>query len=660
MICLHNGIYAIEFKPLQEAGIANAGLWKKWVRNGAEVLRKGGNGRSALLKLDSIPEKYQAAIKEVAPSPEKEVVKKGLAEYLVPDQAAINHFATYRLSNGEELPKDHQHAYAANASVFNAIKTIYSNQAVARRVVGTSMKGFWPKISEAVNSLPASVGCDLPTVYTRLQKKYDLYIKGGFVKLKTGEYHVQGYDSLISKKFCHENSRKITPEMEQWFVVEMANTRLSVEMLYHQKFLVAAKSNNWRTDITADAFRKLEQEPRVRQLIQLKRHGRKAFRQENGQTFKLDKPFYSNDIWVSDGTAINWYFRNGNQVEMATTYMVMDSRSKKYLGWSTKYGINKEDFNMQLCAYRMALRNAGAKPYQLLFDNQGGHKNHTSRAFYKKMATVVFPTRAYRPSGKPIEQSFKDFQTLKMAEFPFWTGFGRPTHATVSYRPDMEGMKQHIDLLPTYEELVLLFDVVVEEWNDLNFNGKGSPNEIYAQSINPEQMPLALEELADMFWNETEPIKYHEQGLYLIRNREKVLFEVYTPEGDVDYAFRRNYLHQKFIVKYDPDGEYTDIGLYQLHPTGGLQKIATASPKRSTNRSVKYHKEGDVAWVGRQMDLEEQMMDLMDKEMEEMGFDETKKWSSWRDRLQTPQTTQTGGLYGPDGEGSMEEVLINK
>jgi hypothetical protein len=523
------------------------------------------------------------------------------------------------------------------------------------------MKGFWPKISAAVNNLPASIGCDLPTAYTRLQKKYELYINGGFVRLKTGEYKVQGYESLISKKFCHENSRKITLEMEQWFVVEMANTRLSVEMLYHARFLNEAKKQGWRTDITADAFRKLEQEPRVRQLIQLKRHGRKAYRQEHGQTFKLKKPLYSNDIWVSDGTAVNWYFRNGNQVELATTYMVMDSRSKKFLGWSTKYGINKEDFNMQLSAYRMALRNAGAKPYQLLFDNQGGHKNATSRAFYNKLASVVFPTRPYRPSGKPIEQAFGDFQILKLAEFPFWSGYGRASHAEVNFRPNMEAMKANIDLLPTYDELVQLFDVVVKEWNELGYNGKEAPNSVYASSVNPEQIPLSLDELADMFWNETEPIKYHEQGIYLIRNREKHLFEVYTPDGDVDYEFRRNYLHQKFIVKYDPDGEYTDIGLYQMHPTGGLQKVAIASPKREVERSVKYHKEGDVAWINKQMDLEGHMLDLMDREMEEMGYNEEVKWSSWRSRINHTESAQpVPGLYGPEGEGTMEEVIINK
>jgi hypothetical protein len=400
----------------------------------------------------------------------------------------------------------------------------------------------------------------------------------------------------------------------------------------------------------------------------LKRHGRKGFRKLYGHTFKLKKALYSNDLWVSDGTALSWYYKSpvygktGKllhfEPKMATTYVVMDSSSNKILGYSTKEGINKENFEMQLEAYRAALRVAGAKPYQLLFDNQGGHKNTESRTFYSKLARVYFPTRAYRPSGKDVERLFKNFQTLKLSEFPFWSGFGRPSHSNLNYAPNMEDIRKNIDDVPTFDELVKLFDVTVAEWNELNFNGKGSPNDLYTENRNPEEQPIKVEDLAELFWNMQGPKKYNPWGINLIFKGEEVTYEVYDEEGNVDYNFRRKYLKQKFYLKYDPDGEYPEIELYQKHATGGEQRIATAHKKREASRSVKYFSEGDKAWIEKQMALESEMLDEMDERMAAIGYSDEVKWNNWRNKIEETDTTEnnTVSLFGESDEGSMEVI----
>ncbi len=655
---VHNEILCIELQPLITEGIASLGLWQKWIRNGAEVVRRGGNGRTALLKLETIPQRYQDMIKEKFGDPAKAAAKASFIDRVVSDQDAFNFYKNYRLENGKALPEDYQATCCINASVLNAIKVIYDVQLRARKAQGKTMRNFWKKASETINGIREQVNHTLPTYEDKLAAKYKLYTVGGVVKLKSGDYQVQGYEALISKKFCNDNTQKITPEIENWMINEMAQTRVSVEMMYHQKFLKAAQANGWRTDITAQAFRDREQQPRVRHLIELKRHGRKAFRQEYGHTFKLAKPMYSNDIWVSDGTALNWYYNTGNGVGLATTYMIMDARSNKFLGWATKAGINKENFEMQLDGYRMALRNAGAKPYQLLFDNQGGHKKTESRMFYNKIAHVSFPTRAYRPSGKAIERAFGKFQQMKLAELPFWSGFGRPSHADVNYRPNMEEITKNIDNLPTFDELVKLFDVFVNEWNELDYNGTGSPNAIYNESRNPEEQPITLDEIAEMFWQMGGPKKYQSQGISIRIKGEDKLYEVYTADGNVDFNFRLNYLKQNFLYKYDPDGEFEDVELYTEHATLGLQRIATASPKRENSRSVKYLEDGEKEWMAKQMKAEEDMMDDMDKEMVAIGYNEEHKWNSWRDKITPVQPTPISKtLYGED-EGTMETIKI--
>lgn len=602
-------------------GVISKYTWDDWVkRHGANLVQRGGNGRISLIEFSTIPMKYRELIRETYGDPEKKAQGNSFLSRVEPDKKAATFFLGYRLENGQSLPGKHIKQYSANAAILNTIKELYQTQRKARAAHGKDMRGFWPRMADTLHNLKTELNHSLPKNHLALKRKYN-------------EYQKAGYEALISGKFCNANTAKITPEIEAWLIKEMAYTRQSVDMVY-MRYHAEAQRKGWRTDITASAFRERVGQQRVRDLIDFKRHGRKGFRKLHGHTFKLKKPEFSNDIWVSDGTALNWYFRDeNNKLAMATTYMVMDAKSRKFLGWSTKAGINKENFAMQLEAYRMAIRNSGAKPYQLLFDNQGGHKMTESREFYSKIATVSFATRAYRPSGKPIEQAFKYFQQLKLSEFPFWSGFGRESHSNLAFKPNMEAMQKNIEHLPSYDELIQLFDIVVEEWNELAFKGKPSPNEVYEASRNLEEEAITIEEMAELFWNVSSPRKYNSVGIKLKVQGEESLYEVYDDNGDVDFNFRMKHLHSTFHLRYDPDGEYPDIDLLQIHPTGGFQKVATASKKREVARAVRGLKEGDKAWIERQMKLEDESMDERDTIIEGYGYDETEKFSAWQNRL---------------------------
>ena len=612
-VCVRAAGLLVESNP---NGLVKKSLWDKWSRTGAKQIQKGGNGRTALLAFDTIPAAYRTQIIERYGDPHQQATAQPLLNSIMHDEAAVEFYRNYRLDDGRQLPEDHQHTYAINASVLNALKNTYDTQRLARAKHAATMRGFWDNAQKVIDSIRPIINHKLPTTAVTLKRKYD-------------DYLADGYIALINGRFCNAHAEKITDEIEQWLIYEMAVTRLSVEMVA-LRYPGIASQKGWRTDITPEAFRKRAAEPRVMQLIELKRHGRKLFRKLNGHTHKLKKAKYANDIWVSDGTAINWYYNMGGKLAMATTYMVMDGSSRRFLGWSTKEGINKENFEMQLEAYRMALRNSGAKPYQLLFDNQGGHKNSESREFYNKLSTIAFPTRAYRPSGKPVEQAFKDFQSTHLAQMPFWTGFSRESHSDTRYKPAMEQMKKNIHLLPNFEELCQLFDVVVNEWNASNYNGKGSPNHLYATQRNPEEQPISLDDLSELFWNVQGPKKYHNHGIQLRIKGEDLWYEVYDQNGDVDYNFRRNHLHSKLFIKYDPDYEYKDVSLYVQHSTGGLEKVADAQVKKEVSRSIKYQDEGEKAWALRQIAAEDAMMDAMDAEMQDMGYSEAEKFSNWR------------------------------
>lgn len=600
-------------------------LWAKWMSQAKQmnaIRQIGGKGRQSLIALEAIPTTYREEIIATFGDPAQQASSNSFKGKIQPDEKAARFFIEYTMADGKHLPEQHQKLYTASACILNTIKGIYSNQREARASLGGTMRGFWKQMSDAVNLLRGEMPHSLPKKHLPLQRKYEAYCEAGNA----------AYESLINGRFCNSNTTKITEEIEAWIVKEMAYKRQSIEMIF-MLYPAVAQANDWRTDITLSAFKTRVAEQRVRDLIDLKRHGRRGFRKLHGHSFKLSKPEYSNDIWVSDGTALNWYYRIGSEVGLATTYVVMDSRSRKILGRSTKAGINKENGEMQREAYRMALRNAGSKPYQLLYDNQGGHKGKASAEFYSKLAQVCFPTRAYRPSGKPIEQMFKDFQTLKLSEFPFWSGYGRPSHSNLAYAPNMDDIKKNITELPDFNELCRLLDVIIEEWNNLGYRDKQSPNEIYIASRNPEEAAVTLDELAELFWDVSAPRKYNPQGIKLRLSGVETLYEVYTDDGDVDYDFRRKYLHREMFIKYDPEGEYTEVDLLIVHGTGGFQKIASAQPKREVSRSVKYLKDGDKEWINRQMKLEEEMMDEMDAIVADTGYTEAEKWSAWKKRI---------------------------
>lgn len=662
----HNDILCISINELVKSeqnpkGVVKYDNYKAYCKRGKiNVVRQGkGKGNCALIDFLSLPTDWQLQLQEVYGSPKLQADAKPFKDSIEVDETAKAFYRDYRYGDDLALTDRLQAEYSINAAILNAVGDIYTKTVNARTRSGKSTRNFWLRAAEALDVLRAELKHTLPRNPRHFQNVFNIYKK-------------ESYSALISKKLGNKNSEKITGDILDWLILEMANTRQSVEMVA-MRYPSIAKEKGWNAAITAEAFRKRISDPEVRQQIDLKRHGRKGFRKLYGQSFKLKKSQYRNDIWMGDGTALSWYYKKpvvsdktGKELRyepvMATTYIVMDECSGKFLGWSTKEGINKENFEMQLEAFRGALRTAGSKPYQLLFDNQGGHKKTESKEFYSKLAHVYFPTRAYRASGKGIERSFKNFQTLKLAEFPFWSGFGRPSHADLNYAPNMEEIKKNVNALPTFEELTKLLDVVIAEWNELGFNGADSPNFIFENSKNPEERPISIDDLAEMFWTKTDPKKYHAWGINLRLNGEDIMYEVYDDAGNVDYAFRRKFLNQKLVIKYDPAGDYPEIELYQPLPDGDMRKVAVAQKKREASRSIKYHSEGDKAWIEKQMALEGEMMDAIDADMTAIGFNDDVKWSAWQNKISPtqpePTNTSTTLYGGDDDEGTMEVINL--
>jgi len=77
-------------------------------------------------------------------------------------------------------------------------------------------------------------------------------------------------------------------------------------------------------------------------------------------------------LWYGDGTKLNLYYRDesGNK-RTINVYEVVDAYSEVLLGYHIS---EREDYIAQYHAFRMAIQRSGHKPYELVCDNQGGHK----------------------------------------------------------------------------------------------------------------------------------------------------------------------------------------------------------------------------------------------------------------------------------------------
>ena len=481
-------------------------------------------------------------------------------------------------------------------------------------------------------------------------KNKNIALPGTYAKLKAKEkeFKKEGFKAVIPLgRYNNNNSEKIAPEVENWFIKQMCSTRISADQVFERKYLSYAEKMGWTTDITAEAFIHRMNKPENKQTIDFARLGKKAYLNRYGQQFNITRAIYADDLWVGDGTKVDLYFQDYNRVDskgkklkskkgIATVYVVMDALSYKMVGYSMRNGLNKENYEMQLEANRMALRQNGwFAPYQSLYDNQGGHKKTESKNFYDKLTQVHFPTRAYRSASKPIESAFGRFQRMVLADLPFWTGFGRHTHSNEQNAPNKDEVDRHFEELPTYDELIQLIEVLINEWNNMphpEYKGK-SHAQVYDELKDPEAEQLSLEEYSELFWDIAGPKKYQKEGIEMTFNGHDEWFEVYTPEGDVDYDFRMKNLKKKFYVKYDPDREYPDVELYEPLPNGDMRLVATAEPKRKVNRSARWLKEGEKQWISGQMAGEDELIEKLKEKAASVGYDEDEKWNNWRNRI---------------------------
>lgn len=293
---------------------------------------------------------------------------------------------------------------------------------------------------------------------------------------------------------------------------------------------------------------------------------------------------------------------------MRTTqvYEVIDAMSEVLLGYCIS---DTEDYEAQYHAYRMAIQKNGHKPYEIVYDNQGGHKKLDSDGFIGKICRVHRPTQPYNGESKTIESVFGRFQAQVLHKDWRFTG-QNVTAKKASNRPNVEFIEANKDSLYTLEELKDAYAAARKEWNEGVHPATGERRiDMYEKSVNEETQEVTLHDMVDMFWVFTKRMAtFTDQGLQVTVKGEKRQYEVCSSPGVPDHEWRRKHTYERFIVAYDPY-DFASIRLYTKGTDGSLRFERTAEPYILIHRALQDQQGTDDAKFIRQ----EQEANLQDR-----------------------------------------------
>ena len=591
-----NNILCLRASWLFEEGIMSESNYKMLAyRRKLRIMRRACLNTPALVAYESIPDKYKTAIKAKIGDPYKAAAKSTLAELIQPDEKAQKYYRTYTLESGEHLPADIQREYCTNAEILNALHIVITDRSASRKAIGGKLTSVWSKLADSVLNLDKTTfKHSLPENDRRLQDKYKKYI---------GTNGERNYESLVHGNWCNNSSEKLTPEAKLWIISRwssMINRVTTLEQLKNEYNLMS-EAQGWKQLKTENTLYRFLHLPEIESLWYGSRYGELKFKEKFIYQQKTILPTMRDSLWYSDGTKLNYFYgyrdeQNRYKVGTTSVYVVMDVYSEKFLGY---YISDTEDYIAQYNAYRMALQTSGFKPYQITFDNQGGHKKLQAGDFLSQLsARLSIPTKPYNGKSKTIESAFGRFQSQILKQDWFFTGQNITSKSDES-RANMEFITANRHNLPSKDEVKEVFKRRLNEWN----NGKrpnttNSRNEMYATSENPKAVKLELMDMVDLFWITREkPVQATAYGISFIEKGERHDYMVNDNTGMPDVRWIAQNIDRKFRIKYDPT-DYSLIYLYEDTPQG-LRFITAADEKVAIHRGKQEQEAGEMEWFAK-------------------------------------------------------------
>lgn len=555
--------------------------------------RGGGEGGYALYIYSSLPKKYKQRWVERKGDPEEQMHKEMIRSKVQKDEDAEKFFESYRYDkNGEDVPLPDvvQAEYIRNASVLNTLLRDLNRLTSATNKLNGGRRNLWEILLSTSELLREEYGHTLPGSVGRL-------------KALMAKYRPSNYVVLISGKYGNKNTLKIDEEAGR-YLIALKRSRVPVytDIQIFEEYNRIASEHDWKPLKSPRSLREWLNSPRIEPLWYDAVYGEMKAHQRYGRKHKTTLPFRRDSLWYGDGTKLNLYYKDENgDIRTTQVYEVIDAYSEVFLGFHIS---DHEDYEAQYHSYRMALQVSGHKPYELVHDNQGGHKKleRVSDGLLGKISHIHRPTAPYSGQSKTIESVFERFQSQVLHKDWRFTGMNITTKKDSS-RPNIEFIEANKDQLYTLSELKEKYVQARQEWNEMKHPAAGIPRiEMYNASVNEDTEVVTARDMVDIFWVMTErPSTFTSGGIEVTIGGKKRTYEVYSSPGTPDHEWRRKNTYKQFYVKYDPY-DLGSVRLYWKDKGGEMRFERVAEPYMVIHRGIQDQTEGEAAFIRKEQE----------------------------------------------------------
>lgn len=604
------------YRELVGGGILSKPTYDKYVRSGKiRVVQRGGNGREALIDYNSLTAPMRQACDSQFPDAMQQIKKRYMSDLLRNDSKAIEFYRRHELADGSHLTDKNQAEYVLNAQVMNGMIRVENEMKSSQCADRAAQKTLiWETVLGTCEKLRNNYQHTLPNNPARLREKYNAYKK-------------EGYAVLISRKVGNQNTRKIGP-MEGRLLLKLKRSKFPVynDAQIFDEFNRQAAIRGLNPIKSMTTLRNYLYDPKVTIWWYEAVYGAVAFKNKYMPLFDTELPSMPNSLWYSDGTKLNLYYKaydsKSKRMVARTTdvYEIIDACSEVFLGY---YIADGENFLIQINAYRNALETWKVKPYEIVTDNQGGHKKNASQGFFKKLCHLHKTTMPHNGQSKSIESAFGRFQAQVLHALYNYTG-QNITATKENSHVNVDLIMDNITQLPTLEELKVKYAECRQEWNNMSHptSETGLTRlEMYTQMENPKAVKLddyAVAEIFKLYSNDS--IKYSTDGFCFDIDKVTYKYMVYK-EGEVDMSFHLQNIGSSFRYRYDPQ-DMTSIELWRPTADGGLVYEATATPKVKIHRATQERTDEENAYLFKQLDSNKRTRAVMQIATEELMIEE--------------------------------------
>ncbi|WP_264521170.1 transposase family protein [Flavobacterium sp. N1994] len=569
MFTYQQNILCIASSWLWENDILSEGNYKKLCSTGQiRKLTIGGNGRKALVAFESIPDRFKKLICDKVGDPYASAKKIIFADYMTWDHEAETYFKTYLLENREPLPEEKQQEYTHQAIMFNTVNHIAVNVVVQKRFGGK--KEMWSRMLTAIQNLPET------WMHTRY--KNVVSFKRAFKK-----YQEEGYSSIVSGKWLNTNSTKIVDDVADFILSQYCLPIKYTISEVHRLYESVREAKGWKS-LTERGIGEWLDKTEQKRIWVLARDGKDEYMKTFGHTVTRKRSeWFPNAWWAIDGTKLDLVHYANNKLKMAAELkinVVFDVYSEKIIGWDIAY---TENHASHFRAIKRAVSEAGCRPFLFTYDKQSGHTSGKMQNLYDRLPAKGGAHYSHKVGRKssPAEQIFNRLQQQVISKMWFSDKQGIKVRKATN-RPNTDFIVEYKEALPTVDEFNNIFQALVNQWNSRSTESmEFSRNEMFEQETEHREEIDIMDQLS-LFWiDETKEKKYYAHGLPLTVEGKDYLYEVYNENGQVDLDFRRKWVNEKLIVRYDPEYLNEYVALYELRPSGEKRFIAYAQKKRA-------------------------------------------------------------------------------